>query len=128
MSKKFANVSEVVAAREMNTPILLNLEAAVEADKNMPTITRNRTSKIGVLAESILIFLNKIGEPRTCAQICACLIKGELTEINGKPLTPKMVGDKCWALEKAGKLIRTGFGCYGPKTETETTTEETVTE
>jgi len=128
MSKKFANVSEVVAVREANSSVLFNLTAALEAAEKMPVVSRSRESGTGALASRIIELLNAAGKVLSCSQIHAALIAGGMTEVNGKELTKKNICDKCWALEKAGKIVKSGLGCYGPKIKAETTTEKTVTE
>ena len=128
MSKKFATVAEVVATREMNAPVLFNLTAALEAAKDMPAIVRSRESGTGELAKNIVAVLEGAGKSLTCAQIHAALVAGGMTMVNGKELTKKNICDKCWALEKAGKIVKSGLGCYGPKLNAEVTAEETVTE
>lgn len=118
MSKKFASVAEVQSVREANMPVMFNLQAALEAAKEVKVKQSGNKSE---LSKNILAVIEASDTPLSCAQIHAALKAGGMTDV-----TSKDVCNYAWGLaHKQNKIQSLGKGMYG---KLEVTTEEATAE
>lgn len=95
--KKSLTVQECAERREKNSPVLFNLEIALEAVNNTPAKVSNRQSDFsGHIME---LFMAK--KELSCNQVVAAFHANGMTDV-----TAKKVADRLWLLAKQGKLVK----------------------